>query len=548
MRKNIAVFSGRCVSRRPSKPTPNSTKRFINGLHIAVLILGILGCAPDSTPDLNGETLEILRTNILADRGPAARTTQFTARDISELLYQYIHLADDETIDKLQFTGKQPTNLISQRVFLRGKVTRDQAIEDVALLFQGFKYGYCLYGYFGGDAVFNAAEASIVTSIDNATTNGAISISALRTNILDRIDFIQDGHAVFAAQPLFRREFFYFNDTMHLGYDENGYFRIGGDRKLYLESIDGAPPEEAVKISLNAKGELVYIVGVLRADQGRRIRINMTFENEENVIQRTVTLRRKSTLNLLREITYRNDTRDGIPVITNRNTAPSTEKMRESLSRFLNDAEPLSHHKAVVLDLRGHAGGQWDPALHWVESFVGGDVQYEQHDASLRSRTSIALHKSFVEWYQRDNEARRISSITSLLRQKAELRNFDPETDTVWQLRDFEDSQIELLPNDTLVFTLIDRNTGSAGEDFVHFLRQIENVIFIGENTKGLIISGSPAWGTLPNSGLSFQIPVDMTITSEGPDIEGVGFLPDLWVDPDRAMDRVFSLLERVLP
>ena len=220
----------------------------------------------------------------------------------------------------------------------------------------------------------------------------------------------------------------------------------------------------------------------------------------------------------------------------------------QRVSDSIADEHHLVAYSGVAIHEREMGNAEMDPALHWVESFVGGDVQYEQHDASLRSRTSIALHKSFVEWYQRDNEARRISSITSLLRQKAELRNFDPETDTVWQLRDFEDSQIELLPNDTLVFTLIDRNTGSAGEDFVHFLRQIENVIFIGENTKGLIISGSPAWGTLPNSGLSFQIPVDMTITSEGPDIEGVGFLPDLWVDPDRAMDRVFSLLERVLP
>ncbi|HSG42866.1 MAG TPA: S41 family peptidase, partial [Anaerolineales bacterium] len=128
---------------------------------------------------------------------------------------------------------------------------------------------------------------------------------------------------------------------------------------------------------------------------------------------------------------------------------------------------------------------------------------------------------------------------SSLLR----LQPFDPAKDDVWSTDHLIDDQPDLLPNDTYLFVLIDRNTASAGEDFIQFLRQLDNVVFVGENTRGMNISGEPVWGTLPNSGLSFQLPVDMTLS--GGWVEGAGYAPDIWVDPGKALDRVLRFLER---
>jgi hypothetical protein len=376
-----------------------------------------------------------------------------------------------------------------------------------------------------------------------------------RQLILDHLSFVQDGHVVFAAEPLLQRHRFYFSEQMTFERDDSGYTTVldGDTYRVHRVARDAAevgaasPGEDQVgdylKLSLDPDGRLVYMLGLVAQEDDRRLPVRVILAGDSGTREMRVVLQRKSEIAFYRPITYQRDMRDGVTVVVNRNTAPSTEKMTADLERFVSEADQIADMDVAILDLRDHGGGQWHPALTWAETLAGQAITYEQHDVKLRTRMALTLQRSFVDWYLRDNEARRILSTNNIRSQLDRLRSFDPDDDPIWFIQEVIDTQPELLPNDTRLFVLIDRGTGSAGEDFVHFLRQLDNVTFVGENTQGVNLSGEPAWGTLPNSGFSFQLPIDATLS--GGWVEGLGFSPDIWVDPGQALRRVLRFVQQ---
>jgi C-terminal processing protease CtpA/Prc len=361
---------------------------------------------------------------------------------------------------------------------------------------------------------------------------------------------------VFAAALLRQqRHRFFFSEQMTFGRDAAGYHTVLEGETYRVQRIArdtdeigaASPGEDRVgdylKLSVDRDGRLVYILGLVAQEDDRRLPVRVTLAGESGTREVRVVLRRKSEIAFHRPVTYQRDLRDGVTVVVNRNTAPSTKKMSADLERFVSEADQIAELDIAILDLRNHGGGQWQPTLAWAEALVGQAITYEQHDVKLRTRTALTLQRNFVEWYLRDNEERRILSTNNIRSQLDRLRSFDPEDDPIWFIQEVIDTQPELLPNDTRLFVLIDRGTVSAGEDFVHFLRQLDNVVFVGENTQGANLSGEPTWGTLPNSGFSFQLPIDATLS--GGWVEGLGFSPDIWVDPGRSLRRVLRFLKQ---
>jgi len=112
-----------------------------------------------------------------------------------------------------------------------------------------------------------------------------------------------------------------------------------------------------------------------------------------------------------------------------------------------------------------------------------------------------------------------------------------------WMLGGAAAERSGLWPNGTTLFVLMDERTGSAGEEFISMLRSYENVIFVGENTKGLMVSGSPSLGTLPHSQLEFCLPIEIFPAKVAEGLEGVGYSPDVWVEPGQALVRLLRYL-----
>ncbi|MPM95105.1 hypothetical protein SDC9_142256 [bioreactor metagenome] len=91
----------------------------------------------------------------------------------------------------------------------------------------------------------------------------------------------------------------------------------------------------------------------------------------------------------------------------------------------------------------------------------------------------------------------------------------------------------------------MDKYTGSSGEDFVCYLRTVDNVIFVGSNTRGGHICGNVCYHLyLPNSGLKIGFGTSLGFAETMENTDGIGIMPDLWVNPDDAMDAVMRLID----
>ena len=94
------------------------------------------------------------------------------------------------------------------------------------------------------------------------------------------------------------------------------------------------------------------------------------------------------------------------------------------------------------------------------------------------------------------------------------------------------------------VFFLQDKGVASSGETAVRNFRAAADVLFIGGPTLGCDLTPNNIRLYLPHSGLPcfFGTGIGFGETAENRD--GVGYLPDLWVEPTQAMALTKKLIE----
>lgn len=462
-------------------------------------------------------------------------------------------LPGEETISRIARSKEQPPRFVS----------KEEAADDVHFLFDMFKYGYCMYQAFGGDQVFGQARDRVLSGLPMiARPDGTVRVAALRDLVLRHIGFIQDGHASFANVKLYRRFNWFHNEHFEFRKDESRWYTtthvtrwLGlipvyreGDRQ-YLVSVDGAPPEESVALSLSQNGELLYHFSRLQQTQARRITVQVVFRDAAGSSEQEIILHRHTSeiapdIEFRPKATpYRSMTRNGIPIVIHQTSIPASTAAEALLSSFITNAAVLRGSRAVVLDVRHHEGGQLEYPLRWTQTFMGAAFSRDDRYATLETRTSFRLHRFFAESYYAGNPAR-LSEADRFFDEKIASLDAHESPESAWVLRGEADTQPDLQANGTTLFVLMDSRTGSAGEGFVYLLRQFENVVFIGENTKGLMVSASPAWGTLPHSRLPFVLVVDISLKDARESLEGIGYKPDIWVDPGTALERVLRYLQ----
>lgn len=526
---------------------------------ICIALLLFTGCVPGPASAGGGSAADPRIDEAIVEAAKANRpvgdSVSVGGRTLDDLLYSYTGFADEDTISRIARSKERPPRLVSQV----------EAADDVRFLFDMFKYGYGMYQVFGGDAAFAQARDRVLGGLPTiARPDGTVRVSALRDVILRNIAFIQDGHASFANAKLYRRSNWFHNERLVFRKDESGWYTtthltrwLGlitvhreGDRQ-YLVSVDGLPPEESLALSLDESGELIYILSLLKQEFARRINVQTVFRDTAGLTEQEIVLHRHTSeiapdidIELRPKATpYRAMTRNGIPIVVHQTSIPGSAAAEASLSSFISDAAALRGNPAVVLDLRHHEGGQLEYPLRWTQAFMGTEFSHDDRYATLETRTSFRLYRFFAESYYAGNPTR-LSEAMRYFDGKIASIDAHESPESAWVFRGKADSQPELLPNRTTLFVLMDSRTGSAGEGFVYLLRQFENVVFVGENTKGLMVSASPAWGTLPHSRLPFVLTVDISLKDAREGLEGIGYKPDIWVDPGTALERVLRYLE----
>jgi len=405
------------------------------------------------------------------------------------------------------------------------QIGADQAIEEVELLFAVIKYGYAGYQFFGGDEAFGAARDRILSGVGRNT--GSMATGELLNLIMDGLHFVQDGHfAVGGATPC--KTFLLYADFSHeFVRNHKGEF-VAADGRALIGAGGGSPPEY-MKASISEAGDIVYVPGLLAPNDTQSISITLEFGDggRQSVRLSPVCAEIPATPGL----PYKLSNLEGTPLAVCRLLGPVGDSA-ESLDAFVRDAERLWYESVVILDLRSNPGGDSMLARQWCLHLTLKNPQPPGASAELRTATAVTL---------RDN-MRRLSGIgPGDGRWRSPLDPNNPG----WSAISL--STEAFATSKPLLVVLIDSYSASGTEHFVDSLRHMDNVVFIGTNTRGAYLTGNIGSFVLPHSRLRVSVPTQLQVVANAPNMDGMGFLPDFWVAPECILDRTARFVRRHL-
>lgn len=380
-------------------------------------------------------------------------------------------------------------------------LTKKQAVEDVESLFLLLRCAYAGYDYFGGEETFLPAKEAAVAALDGM--GSYIKLERLIEAISSALfPVLQDGHFLFNGAPLVE-------DKMQYMYYVPG---------LYLPDItelDG----RYIKPTIGPDGAVTYCFAALSRD-GDDLPAEVTLEGKPAALSWV----RADVLPEQGEPAYTRDETEGVPILINRSMGavdPQLYRQQyEALRAFWGSGGEWSKESLFVLDIRGNTGGQPSFCRGWFEGLAGQTPQPRSLEAVRNSR-AVEGDEVLPSFY----------------------RGLELELNTpgAWTTKMNEGRWVE---NDNLIFVLMDKTTVSAAEFFVRDLRTLDNVIFVGSNTFGGALAGGIRYFQLPNSGVYLSFGTMLSLAEDGSNIDSVGYLPDLWVNPPDAQAAVLRLIQ----
>ena len=382
---------------------------------------------------------------------------------------------DQETVAR--FTEGELTAFNSD-----AELTAAQAAEDVEYLFEAFRTLYGPYEYFGGDETFGAHKAELLARLAEKDSWTAAEVQDL---LLEGLRFFQDGHFnINGGKPNPPRVPFFFREAAFYKTEEGGYIREDGRR---VASVDGCDDLDGLfKRSISQEGELVYYPVLLKE-------WTMTDQPQPCDEQLTVRYADGSTQTLTAEPFQRYSEEVDADNVTeyykNGEIPVFALNMCDDAAADEADAAAIMVARAPVgmVDLRSNTGGMEDMADSWLLRYSGQTVP------------SNGL-RSFV-----------------INGQTAGLAGY-----TV------PDGWVE---NDRVLIVLTGKRTASCAELLLERTANLENVLVIGENTSGAMMSNACRM-QLPHSGCQVTMTVDSVHqpSADSRYEELRGYEPDIWV------------------
>ena len=371
-------------------------------------------------------------------------------------------------------------------------LTFEQAKEDIDFVFHVFHDTYGLYDYFGGDEAFSQAKQSVLQQCESAET---LTCEFLVQSLVQNLSFVKDGHFSIAQQSAAPRICPFFYREVAFVKTEEGYQSEDGKQVESVESYEDL--DQLFRRSISPQGELVYYPVVLKEVEDPSLQ--GTYQNNEPLVVRyqggeTQTLTAEAFEmydELLPERTVTEEV-EGIPVL--RLQFFDSQGSRER-REFLED-----HADAPVqiIDLRTNGGGFWQDAQSVMMDYVGQ-----------------AVPTNSVE----------VDAWTG----------------------NYQDEQDQFAENEKLLIVLTGKYTASAAEQFVDAIHNVENVLIVGENTNGCILTAAGS-SYLPNSNAPMVLGANLVhvFPGEGFFEELRGLYPDIWAPAGEAEELVIKLVEQL--
>ncbi len=210
--------------------------------------------------------------------------------------------------------------------------------------------------------------------------------------------------------------------------------------------------------------------------------------------------------------------------------------------QFEGSIEQLMSAESIIRDLRGNEGGDDSRGMQLVNRLAGKRIQQGQYAVDIEG-TDLATYVLILN---------KITSKEIASSKKAWLRYREMYEKKLNHPRQQENespkeqSYSGIRENGYLkpIFVLADRACGSSGESTLLALKQLKNVITIGQNTAGTLHFGNQGLLLLPHSRIRVSMSTKIIKLNDGSFIEKTGFPPDLLLpDGQDALDYVVSKL-----
>jgi len=429
---------------------------------------------------------------------------------------------DPETDAKIAEMLKQAKNEYGD-IINPEALTHEQILQELDYLFDLLKYGYAAYTYFGGDEVFSALKQLMQAKL--STMNDPLSSDAYMNELLVPYlrSVIIDNHFSISSADSYasigKTKIFYSCEDIFFNKDGEDYI-TNMDGKEYRLADDKA--KTYMLPTLDRDGKLAWIIGMMNVSNGisiKSLRVNFEDVQTKEIISKQMYLTAES-FDYFKDLSsdvYTISDENNIPILTNRALQSNNKSGEDQLSAFVDTGKTLRDKNLLILDLRRNGGGNSGYAYKWLINYTNTIYapRYPFFNTQLFTNTSMEIY----------NEGMNSKPI-----------NF-------WSDVSYENPK--QLTNANLVFVLTDNQIGSSGETFIGYLRQMDNVIFVGVPTLGCLTTGNIGSNILPESKLYIRLGVQLNILPDLSQFEGEGFAPDLWVPPGESLERTIKFIEQ---
>lgn len=371
-------------------------------------------------------------------------------------------------------------------------LTKDDLLADVDTFFLLLQTTYGAYYYFGGDDVFFPIRDAVREELAAMEAPTVQDLNDVLYRHLSPI--LIDGHFTLGNYGM---------------WDHVQYMYYVPD--IYLDSLDGVENPAYLKPTIGPDGRICWWYAAMSGDGSD---LPSALDGHTLAWQRAKRLSQNGLAQIFDKSEWK-----GVPILISRSMSARSNVIGSIVSERVEMLEKLAacggdytDSPLLIFDVRGNGGGDDSYVKDWFQGWAGNRAQCPGAFSYRYSQLSCHL---FDFYPAKRMGTYRVYSQTG-----------------VWVERTGP------------VFVLQDKGVASSGESVVEIFQTAADTLFVGGPTLGCALTPNNWRFFLPHSGLKCYFGTGLGLYGAGENRDGVGYLPDLWVEPSKALDAVKRLIE----
>lgn len=461
--------------------------------------------------NINKHNEEILKKDIKLDEkyfGWIERKDDLTKEECEEIFKPLGRYVDGE----FKFYTEE------ERTFAK-TINLEQATKDLDMLFKLFRNCYGAYGYFGGDEIFFKAKNEILKELQGKKEINGFDFYKL---IYSKLDFLKDKHTNYGAQDKNSKGYYMCKNNSFFK-DEKGYYKINDKKQYYISEINNDKDiSKFMKRTIDKDGKLVYTIAILsesyisNKDQALLgINIEVNYLGGKDKISEKINLKAvKSGSDYATENSYSNS--KGVPILKFGRMYNKLSEDKEE-REIVDSAEELKECAVSIIDLRGNGGGFLNVGEAWFQKYTGSNY--------VGKRINLNFNSNLVRTYK--EKLYKISC-----------------SDGLFVTESLGVEKNNRIKNKNTIFILVDDHDLSAAEVFIENMKCVDNVVLVGTNTGGTMLTSDIYTYVLKNSKIPIMLGSTLHVTPYFEEFEYKGFEPDILVDSNNSLEQVLKLID----